>query len=162
MRRDFDHNTFSIEKLSKEDYENAKNNQVRKEYMEEFTIEPNVYNEVKFIEVTDMEMLNRYLADYQFYLKTDVEKSFELVNSEYKKVKFNDNIESYKEYIRDNRNSLLNISISNQKFISKAGDTTYIFVDQNHHYYKIQDTLECTYTITLDNTTLEQDQFTIE
>ena len=158
INMDYNNNAFSVTPISKEEYDSAVNNQVNERYKQDINIQKNLYNEIKEINVTDFEVLKLYFEDYKFNAINNTEHAFEILDSEYRQKKFNNNIEEYKQYIQNNLNRLLDANIV-QHGITKNGQYgEYIAIDNYNNYYKIKETGINSYTIILDNYTLENDE----
>ena len=85
-------------------------------------------NEYIPVYVDDEEMAKRYFNKYRNIINTDANLAFNLVEEEYRKNKFNNNIENYKNYIRS-----LNI---NKVSVDKYYKTT----DSEYEVFGVYDT----------------------
>ena len=90
-------------------------------------------NEYIPVYVNDEEMAKKYFNIYRNIINKDANKAFNLVDEEYRKNKFNDDIEEFKNYIRS-----LNINRVNVKKYYKKTDSEYeVFgvYDTNENLY---------------------------
>lgn len=162
LRLDYREGTFEVVRSTKEEFENARNNTVNEEYAKEHIISKNNNNIFDNKSFTDDELLEKYLNDYKFYVENDQKKSFDYLNLNYKQLKFDNDIEKYIEYLKDNKDIILNINIKNKKVTNNAGDNSYVFIDQDENCYRIIADIYGNYNITLDNKTLDNDTFSVE
>ena len=156
---DYTNYTFSISTSSKQEFENAKNNMVKGQYKEDIVIQKNKYNDIVLGEtVDDFEVLKIYFDDYKFKAIHYPEEAFELIDVTYKKEKFNNDLEQFKAYIQNNRNTLQDANIVKHGVTKENGITKYIFVDNYNQYYELKETGIYQYTIILDNYTIQSNE----
>ncbi len=156
---DYTNYTFSISASSKQEFENAKNNMVKGQYKEDIVIQKNKYNDIVLGEtVDDFEVLKIYFDDYKFKAIYYPEEAFELIDVTYKKEKFNNDLEQFKAYIQNNRNTLQDANIVKHGVTKENGITKYIFVDNYNQYYELKETGIYQYTIILDNYTVQSNE----
>lgn len=156
---DYTNYTFSISASSKQEFENAKNNMVKGQYKEDIVIQKNKYNDIVLGEtVDDFEVLKIYFDDYKFKAIYYPEEAFELIDVTYKKEKFNNDLEQFKAYIQNNRNTLQDANIVKHGVTKENGITKYIFVDNYNQYYELKETGIYQYTIILDNYTIQSNE----
>lgn len=131
-------NTFSIEKSSKEEYENAKNNIVNQKYKSDILIQSNSYNDMILEEIaTDLSIIKIYFDDYKFNAINKPEEAFKLLDTQYKKIKFDNNVNAYKQYIKDNTDVLQDANIVKHGVTTlENGNKQYIVIDNFDNYYK--------------------------
>lgn len=151
-------NAFSILVASKEEFENVKNNIINVKYREDVRIQENQYNKIQEKSITDFEILNYYFEDYKYKALYEQEEAFKLIESRYKKEKFEDNINKYKEYIQNNLNNIIDANIVRHGVTKDGEFGEYICIDNNNSYYKFTETGINEYTVILDNYTLETDE----
>lgn len=156
---DYDNNTFEIEKLSEEEYNQAKNNQIKEKYKQNIHIEPNEYNEINKTEISNFEILQRYFEDYKYKSIYNIEEAFKILDAEYRQKKFNNDLNNYKAYIQKNIDTLKDANIVRHGITKNGQFGTYIAYDNYNNYYKIIETGINEYTILLDNYNVETKEF---
>lgn len=159
---DYSNNTYEIIVSSKQEFENAKNNSVNEKYKNDIAITKNEYNEIKESTLSDFQILKKYFDDYKFNAINNPEVAFESIDTTYKKAKFNNNLEQYKNYIQNNINTLQDANIVKHGITKEDGYTKYIFIDNFNNYYELKETGIYEYTMILDNYTLQSDELTQE
>lgn len=140
-----------------------KNNYMDKTKIEECNIsideiKESEYNTFEFKNVDDVTIINQYLVKYQNLIVEDIEKSYNLLDEEYKKAKFNDYSE-YKKYVEENMQDILSISIVKYKINEKDDSNDYICIDQNDNYYIFKENAIMDYKIMLDTYTINTQEF---
>ena len=93
-------------------------------------------NEYIPVYVNDEEMAKKYFSKYRNIINSDASEAFNLVDEEYRKNKFNNNIENFKSYIRS-----LNINNVNVDRYYKTTESEYeVFgvYDTNGNLYKFK------------------------
>lgn len=135
---DYNNNTFSIENSSKEEFENAKNNIVNTKYNQDIVIQSNAYNDIILGEIVDdFSVIKIYFDDYKFKAINKPEEAFNLLDTEYRKAKFDDNVNAYKQYIKDNIDGLQDANIVKHGITTlENGNKEYIIIDNFDNYYK--------------------------
>ena len=136
-----------------EEFINAKNNKIDSKYREDIVIEENDYNTFERKIFTDIEIARYYFEDYKYKALYNPEKAFNLLDSEYKIEKFNNDINEYKAYIQNNKNNLQNAELIHYKTSKEGQYGIYEVTDNYDNYYKIIETGINEYTIILDNST---------
>lgn len=121
-------------------------------------IKENDYNTFQFNNIDDITIMNRYLSKYQNLIVDNLEKSYDFLDEEYKKVKFN-NYSMYKKYVEDNMKDILSITIVKYKINEKEDSNEYIFIDQFDNYYVLKENAIMDYKIMLDTYTLATQEF---
>ena len=121
-------------------------------------IKENDYNTFQFNNIDDITIMNRYLSKYQNSIVDNLEKSYDFLDEEYKKVKFN-NYSEYKKYVEDNMKDILSITIVKYKINEKEDSNEYIFIDQFDNYYILKENAIMDYKIMLDTYTLDTQEF---
>lgn len=158
LNMDYLNNTFSIESLKKEEFENAKNNKIDERYVQDIRIQEKVYNKINEKTFTDFEILKYYFEDYKYKVLYKQEDAFNLIDARYKEEKFGNDIENYKEYIKNNKDNIQNANIVRHGITKNGQFVEYICIDNYNNYYKFNETGINKYTIILDNYTLQTDE----
>lgn len=156
---DYDNKTFSIVHSNKQEYENAINNIVDEKYRQDIEIPKNKYNEIVNKNITDFEILTVYFEDYKYKALNNPEIAFNLLDSEYKEKKFNNDIDLYKEYVEKNKDRFKDANIVKHGITKDGQYRQYICIDNYGNYYEFNEVGIKEYTVILDNYTLESDEF---
>lgn len=159
---DYTNNTYAIQNSSKEEYDNAKSNIVNSKYEQDVSIQSNEYNDISLEEtVNDLTVIRIYFDDYKFKAINKPEEAFNLLDAEYKKKKFDDNVNAYKQYVKDNANQIQDANIVKHGIATlENGNKQYIIIDNFDNYYKFTETGINQYIVVLDNYTLQTDEET--
>lgn len=159
---DYKNNTYSIQNSSKEEYDNAKSNIVNSKYEQDVSIQSNEYNDISLEEtVNDLTVIRIYFDDYKFKAINKPEEAFNLLDAEYRKKKFDDNVNAYKQYVKDNTNQIQDANIVKHGIATlENGNKQYIIIDNFDNYYKFTETGINKYIVVLDNYTLQTDEET--
>ena len=123
-----------------------------------FTKEKNEANEFYIPNMSIDSVLQLYYTYYKQNLNSDIEKSFNQLDEEYKKAKF-DNLDEYREYIERNKDRIFLSTIVKYKIENKNSYNLYTCVDQFNNYFMIKETAVMQYTLILDNYTLDTTEF---
>lgn len=154
----YSNNTYEIIESSAEEFENAKNNQIKDDYKKEVVISKDGDNSIPNTNITDFEILKKYFADYKFNAINNPEEAFKKLDAEYRQTKFNNSIDAYKAYVQSNMNTLADAMIIKHGATKDGQYGTYEFIDNYNNYYKLKETGIYEYTIILDNYTLQSDE----
>lgn len=158
---DYNNDTFVIEDSDLEEYTNAINNQISNIYEDEITIKKGQYNQISNDTITDLSIIKLYFDDYKFKAINKPEEAFNLLDTEYRSKKFDDNVNSYKQYIKDNKNVIQDANIVKHGATTlENGNKQYIIIDNFDNYYKFIETGINKYKVILDNYTLQTDEET--
>ncbi len=156
---DYNNDTFVIEDSDLEEYTNAINNQISNIYEDEITIKKGQYNQISNDTITDLSIIKLYFDDYKFKAINKPEEAFNLLDTEYRSKKFDDNVNSYKQYIKDNKNVIQDANIVKHGVTTlENGNKQYIIIDNFDNYYKFIETGINKYKVILDNYTLQTDE----
>lgn len=151
---DYINRTFSIRKTSQDEFNNAKNNKVDDKYKESITIEKNNYNAIDSSIISKDKLIDKYYEVYKKLALNKPEVAFEMLDSEYKSNKFNNDIENYKEYVENNKNRIQNSTIVDMELSQKENYTEYKIQDDNNNIYIIKEYSHTDFSIILDNYTI--------
>ena len=121
-------------------------------------IPKNDYNTFTFVNVEDTTVINDYLSNFKSLLINDIDSSYELLDQDYKTAKF-ENIDAYKEYVNNNINYLLTITIDKYKKDVTENGTQYTCIDKNGNYYIFEETTVMKYKVLLDTYTVILPEF---
>ena len=108
------------------------------EYEEpELQEEKNDTNIVANTEITSFEIAKLYFEDYKYKALNKPEEAFSLIDEEYRKKKFENDIEQYKTYIQANLNRFQDANIVKCAFKKEGQFGVYVAMDSFDNYYKI-------------------------
>lgn len=148
-------NTFSIEPLDSQKYDNIE--KIKLEKTEE-RIEKNANNEYSYSMMTEHDIIQKYFLDYKRKSLNNVEEAYNLLDKEYREKRFGD-IDSYKKYIENNRNEINSI-VANKYLVNNFTDyKQYVCKDQYENLYIFDISASMQYTVKLDTYTIETDKF---
>lgn len=116
-------------------------------------------NEFEYINVTTDDLIKTYFNKYKEEIIEDVDKSYEMLDSDYRQKRFA-NIEEYKKYINENYEQIIGVNLNSYKIdTSNEGYVQYICLDENNNYYIFREFATMQYNILLDNYTLDLPEF---
>lgn len=118
-------------------------------------------NEYTDIIIYNEDIIKKYFDEYLKNVLYKTETAYEMVDTEYRNKKFKD-IGSFKEYVDNNRNNLMNtilVKYSKEQFDDY---TKYTVIDNYNNSYIIKENSVMNFTIMLDNYTIETDEFDYE
>lgn len=115
------------------------------------------YNEYTYKNFSDSEILDEYFSYYKNLVIKQPEKAFDLLDSEYKKIRFNNSVDMYKEY-------LTNIDLERvypENFILdyKENCKEYVVIDKNGLYYIIDEIKPMNISFKLDTYSIMSEKF---
>lgn len=122
------------------------------------SIPKNSYNTFSFINIEDATIIRDYLYNYKDKIVKDISASYDMIEEEYKNIKF-PTLEEYEAYINKNKQELLSISFSKYLVNKKSEYTEYICIDTKGNYYIFRETAIMDYKILLDNYTINTEEF---
>ena len=121
-------------------------------------IPKNSYNTFSFVNIEDGTIIRDYLNNYKNKIVRDISASYDMIEEEYKNIKF-PTLEEYESYVNKNIQELLSISFSKYLVNKKENYTEYICVDSIGNYYIFRETAIMDYKVLLDNYTINTDEF---
>lgn len=144
--------TASIVFLTEQEYKSAIESNSNE--IEEKTIEQNEYNKFEEKMLTEWDLSERYIEDYELKLKYNIDEAYNLLDEDYKNKKFNNNIQDFENYVEQNKEILYNISIYNCTTQIEENYIQYNVEDANNNIFVIKRTNALEYKILLDNVTV--------
>lgn len=144
--------TASIVFLTEQEYKSAI--EANSNEIEEKTIEQNEYNKFEEKMLTEWDLSERYIEDYELKLKYNIDEAYNLLDEDYKNKKFNNNIQDFENYVEQNKEILYNISIYNCTTQIEENYIQYNVEDANNNIFVIKRTNALEYKILLDNVTV--------
>lgn len=149
--------SYAIYPFSEKDYsEIIKENKI----IERKKLKINEYNEFFSANFSKEKLCYRYFEDYINKLLNKPNIAFDLLDSEYKSKRFEDNEELFKKYIEDRRAQLKNAVLIAYSYNYDGYNLESIILEDNFdNYYIIKENAILDYTIKLDNYTIKNEKF---
>ena len=122
-------------------------------------IDINEYNSYSIRAVTEENLLREYLEDYKQNALKYPEYAYNSLDEEYRNEKFG-NIDYFKEYINNRKDTIEKIELSKYKINDNNGNIQYICLDNDNNYYIFNKKSNMKYTVILDTYTIDLDEFT--
>ena len=146
--------TFEILPIDKKMYNKILN---EKTILEVKDIDKNSYNEVLYLDITDETKATFIFNSYSKLLKGNIEKSYNLLDEEYKNKKFN-TIENYKKYLLTKEG--IDFSILSEFDMEEEEDyTKYTCIDQNGNKFIFKEISVMNYTVMFDDYVIPTPEF---
>lgn len=132
-----------------------------KSYQEEYIAPKTKYecNEFSIINISTNELVQMYFNNFKNIVVQEIEKSYNLLDTEYREKKFG-NIEEYKKYVENNKEIIFGSILASYQVQKNGENTRYICIDTNGNYYIFNETAIMDYTVILDTYTIDLPQFT--
>lgn len=148
-------NTFSITPLYQYNYTDINQIQPKEELKE---IKSNNHNSFSFQRFTTDSIFKRYARVYINLLKNNLPKAYEMLDEEYKKLRFSNNYSNFVNYITQmNNNNKIDTEITE---ITKYNtNNEYLIKTQNDNRYIIKAEIPMDFTVQLDEYTIITDSF---
>lgn len=155
---DYNNTAFEIRYCTAQEYQDAIDNQVKQEYKEDIVINQNEYNKIENKEITDLFILQTYFEDFKYKEINKIDQAFQQIDEEYKKLKFNNDINEFKQFVQKNIEVIESANILKNGINQIDDKKEYIGIDNYNNYYKFIVTGINEYTVILDNYTIETDE----
>lgn len=121
-------------------------------------IEQNDNNTLIMNDITDKYMAQYYLENYGNMILNDLEKSYEMLDDNYKQKKF-PTYDSYKNYIKSSNIKYNLLELQSYYFKEFDEYNEFSCKDQYNNVYIFKETSVMEYTVQLDDYTLENEEF---
>ena len=149
-------NLFLTEQLNREEYNKAKNGEIKEINNKEIPkTDNNTYTLKSF---SSEEISRRYIKDYMLKVKYLPNIAFELLEDSYRIKKFQ-TVDEFKNYILRNENRFQNFVMSKYECAVQENSIEYTVLDINNNYYKIIAYSTLNYKIVLDNYTIDTKEY---
>ena len=125
--------------------------------IENNVIEKNQDNTYKQIAVSKNNAAERYFDIFLDYLKYDTQKSYELLDTQYRQQKFG-SVNEYIKYVNDNK--LKDITLKAYKVYKYTDYNQYVCIDNKDRYYIFNEKGVMNFTTVLDTYTIDIPEFT--
>jgi len=117
-------------------------------------IPQNEYNSFVYKDVNKEQLSNYHLEDIKYYAQYNVEELYKKLDSEYSKKRF-ESLEKFREYIKNNLDTIKNISLVSYRVTRNDDDTVeYSCIDNYGKYYIFKEASTMQYSLMLDNYTI--------
>lgn len=117
----------------------------------------NYYNEYTFKDFSDTEILDEYFMYYKNLSVKQPEKAYNLLDDNYKKIRFNNSVDMYKEYLANI--NLDKVYPENYLLNYKDNYKEYVVVDKNGFYYIIDELKPMNISFQLDTYSIASEKF---
>ena len=145
-----ENNGYILQTISKSEYQNRQ----PLEENDKIDITQGTYNIYEYEYVNNVKQMEIYLQDYVFRVFNNTEKSYELLNEEYRNKRFG-SIDQYIKFLNEKIGQLQNIKITQYNIDDSGLVKIYTGTDENGNYYHIEESAYMEYELILDNYTLE-------
>ncbi len=132
--------------------------------IENYTIDSIKKNELNSYEeeiIYNEDIINKYFTEYKKNALYNINDAYGLLDEEYRNSKF-ENIEAFKLYIDNNRESLLNSTIIQYSKDEFDDYVQYTLIDNYKKYYIIKETSVMKFKVLLDNYTINSEEIDSE
>ena len=180
--------SFDINFYDQSEYENAITQAMQTQESTEKTIPLNKYNKVNYSNLSEEEIVNKYLVDYVEECLYNSQMAYEKLNEIYRNLRFN-TYEKFQEYIQENKTTLEALDANHRKTYQDFNNfeeyekyiqnleivdldkylvennenyKTYTCIDDYGNYYIFNIYNVMDYDILLDNYTIETQHFVEE
>ena len=160
---DFQNQTFQIEQVNQTDYETALEQGIQETDRENNTIEKNQYNQFQeALNVVEEDILSLYYEKYVYISINNPQESFEMLDEEYRLEKFNNDIQTYVDYLNLNIEDMRADSVTSYIEQEEDGYTKYEVQTANGKTFIIKEFDFMQYSILLDNYTVQSEEIVEE
>lgn len=161
MYQDPQNKTFEFEIIKNNEYNDIITGNKEKKLNE--NIEKNNYNVYKEVFKSEEEIVSLYAQNYIELLKNNVNKAFEILDSDYKEMRFNNNIDEFKDYLNNNQSKIEKSVMTEfgSNIVIKDGNasTVYYYRNNNNYNFIIKEKAVMEYTILLDDYTIKDSTY---
>ena len=124
------------------------------------TIPKNNYNGFNYnVSYKQEDVAKEYLERMKFNLRYDVEGAFDSLDEEYRKARFDNDIDLFREYIKNNGTKLLKATAKKYQLTEADNYNQYVVIDQNGKEYIFRETELMKYNIILDTYSIDLPEF---
>lgn len=147
--------TFSITPLYEYNYTDINQIQPKTELKE---IKSNNHNSFSYSRFTTESIFTRYARVYINLLKNNLPKAYEMLDEEYKKIRFSNDYNNFVNYITQmNNNNKIDTEIT--EITKHNSNNEYLIKTQNDNRYIIKSEIPMDFTVQLDEYTIITDSF---
>lgn len=151
-------NIYNSNYITDNNYDNLKIGDTYKSNITE--IEKRGNNIFDYANYTEEEMANKYLEDYKDLILYDKAKAFKILDEEYAKLKFKDQVE-FNNFAESKKIEIFKVQLAKYKVeYAENGNKIYVCEDQNGNYYSFEEIDGVMrYKVMLDNYIIVNDEF---
>lgn len=121
-------------------------------------IEENSFNSKIKVNTTETNIVSQYFVEYKGKMLNDTKVAYELLNEEYRQKKYG-NYENFENYVKNNKEEILNSSIDKYQITENDGIKKYICIDKKGKYYIFIEKNITDYEVILDTYTTDLPEF---
>ena len=156
---DFQNQTFQIEQVNQTNYETALEQGIQETDKDNKPIEKNQYNQFQeVLNVVEEDILSLYYEKYVYIAINNPQESFEMLDEEYRLEKFNNDIQTYVNYLNLNIEDMRSDSVTSYTEQEEAGYIKYEVQTANGNTFMIKEFDFMQYSILLDNYTVQSEE----
>ena len=152
--------TYSVQNISKEEYEDSIDGTVDEKYLEDIRIRKTGSNDLEYTYFSDEQISNYYLEMIKDLIINYPQAIYARLNDDYKKEKFNNSYDEFARYCVNRKNFISQVEI-NGFAIDRSSGTSKIYSirDKSNNVYTIMETSASDFTILLDEYTIYTEDF---
>lgn len=120
---------------------------------EDYIMSPKTYNvnDYSLVNISNEQMANIYLSDFKYYLVTNIDYAYSLLNEEYRNAKFG-SVENFRNYVYNI--SFENLFVKKYSIANRKNEIYTVYTnDDNMYIFKTKSVME--YEVYLDDYTVE-------
>ena len=121
-------------------------------------IEKNSYNSRIKVNTTETSIVSEYFVEYKRKMVNDTKNAYELLNEEYKQKKYG-SYENFENFVKNNKEKIMNASIEKYQITENEGIKNYVCVDKEGKYYIFVEKNITHYEVILDTYTIDLPEF---
>ena len=159
VNTDNTNNAYEIEKITKEQFDNAIEGKMEQKYIDEITIQNNGNNNLKFKYVLDEEISKAYFEMIKDLSVNYPEIIYERLTEEYKAAKFNNSYEEFAKFCDERKDFISKKKYNGYKLSAIGKNKVYTCRDTGHNVYKIIEENAGEFTLELDEYTIYSEEF---
>ena len=154
---DLENYTYSITPLYNKNYNNIEEIKIKNKLT---NIKENSHNKFEFKKFNNESIVKKYITYYTGLQKNNTEKAYEMLDNEYKEIRFQNNYNNFLYYINQmNSNSKLDTNLKSLSEGSYNGKEAYIIKTEKDNRYTIIEDSPMEFTMILDDYSIVTESF---
>lgn len=154
---DLENYTYSIKPLYNKNYNNIEEIKIKNKLT---NIKENSHNKFEFKKFNNESIVKKYITYYTGLQKNNPEKAYEMLDNEYKEIRFQNNYNNFLYYINQmNSNSKLDTNLKSLSEGSYNGKEAYIIKTEKDNRYTIIEDSPMEFTMILDDYSIVTESF---